>query len=146
MAGSYAYLKRSPSCQTRSSRSGGRMRGVINFPAKPHQAAVLNDQTRHRVVVMHRRSGKTVCACFACLHAVMTCKLPMPRVGFISPFLKQSKKLAWDYLVNTVRQAPHVFDVSRGELTITYKPNGGKIELLGADNIDAIRGTFFDFV
>ena len=34
--------------------------------------------------------------------------------AFISPFLKQSKKLARDYLANTVAQAPHVFDISEG--------------------------------
>jgi phage terminase large subunit len=122
------------------------MRGFVNFPAKPHQAAVLNDRTRNRCIVFHRRAGKTVLAVFACLEAVMTCTRPMPRVGFISPFLKQSKKLAWDYLANTVAQAPHVFDISKGELTVTFRPNAGKITLYGADNIDAIRGVYFDFV
>lgn len=122
------------------------MHGIINFHAKPHQAAVLNDTTRHRCVVMHRRAGKTVTAVFALIEALLTCPLPHPRVAFISPFLKQSKKLAWDYLANTVAQAPHVFDISKGELTVTCKLNGGKAQLLGADNIDAIRGIYLDFV
>lgn len=122
------------------------MHGRILFDAKPHQRAVLVDQTRHRCVVMHRRAGKTVLAVFALLEALLTCPLPHPRVAFISPFLKQSKKLAWDYLANTVAQAPHVFDISKGELTVECRLNGGKAQLLGADNIDAIRGIYLDFV
>src|SRR5262245_64483209 len=124
----------------------GGMHGAILFRAKPHQKAVLNDQTRHRCVVMHRRAGKTVTAVFALIEALLTCQRPHPRVAFISPFLKQSKKLAWDYLANTVSQAPHVFDISKGELTVNCRLNNGKAMLLGADNIDAIRGIYLDFV
>ena len=122
------------------------MHGAILFRAKPHQSAVLNDKTRHRCVVMHRRAGKTVTAVFALIEALLTCERPHPRVAFIRPFLKQSKKLAWDYLANTVSQAPHVFDISKGELTVSCRLNNGKAMLLGADNIDAIRGIYLDFV
>lgn len=122
------------------------MHGAIEFNAKPHQARVLNDPTRHRCVVFHRRAGKTVCAVFAMLEALLTCERPHPRVAFISPFLKQSKKLAWDYLTNTVGQAPHVFDINRGDLTVGCRLNNGKAMLLGADNIDALRGVYLDFV
>ena len=75
---------------TRSSRryrnsSGEPLHGVINFHAKPHQAAVLNDKTRHRCVVMHRRAGKTVTAVFALIEALLTCSLPHPRVRSFRP-------------------------------------------------------------
>lgn len=122
------------------------MKGVVNFPAKPHQKAVLNDPHRHRCVVMHRRAGKTVMACFACLAELMSVRRPMPRIGYLAPYLKQAKQLAWDYLTNTVSQAPQHFQVNRGELSITFLPNKGKLTLWGADNIQAIRGQYFDFI
>src|SRR6516162_4120575 len=49
-------------------------------------------------VVTHRRAGKTV----ACIHdlqggAIQSDKI-RPRFAYLSPFLKQSKTVAWDYL------------------------------------------------
>ena len=41
---------------------------------------------------------------------------------------------------------PQLFDINRSDLLVTYKPNGGKFMLLGADNIDAIRGIYLDKV
>ena len=92
---------------------------------------------------MHRRAGKTVMAVFAGLESMLTCTRPMPRVAYIAPFLKQSKKLAWDYLANAVARSK-LFDINRGELTVTFGPTGAKFMLLGADNIDAIRGIYLD--
>jgi phage terminase large subunit len=122
------------------------MHGIINFPAKAHQAALLNDQTRHRCFVGHRRCGKTVTAVFACIQEALSCPRPFPRIAYLAPYLKQAKKLAWDYLSNTVAQAPRHFEIHRGELTVKFRPNNATISLLGADNIDAIRGQYFDFI
>jgi len=118
----------------------------VNFHPKPHQLAVMQCQKRHRAAVMHRRAGKTVMAIFDGLETMLSCPLPFPRVAYIAPFLKQSKKLAWDYLANTCGQAPDLFDINKGELTVTFKPNGAQFMLLGADNIDAIRGIYLDKV
>jgi phage terminase large subunit len=87
----------------------------INFQPKPHQLAVMQSPKRHRAAVMHRRAGKTVMAIFDGLETMLSCPLPYPRVAYIAPFLKQAKKLAWDYLANTCAQAPELFDINKGD-------------------------------
>jgi len=122
------------------------LRGRINFPAKIHQYKIMNDAKRHRCAVLHRRAGKTVMAVYDGLAAMLSEPLPSPRVAYIAPFLKQAKKLAWDYLASAVKNAPDYFDVNQSELQVTFKPKDAKFMLLGADNIDAIRGMYFDHV
>lgn len=78
------------------------------------------------------------------LQAMINEPLPNPRVCYVAPFLRQAKKLAWDYLVGSVYKQPQLFDVNQSELTVTFKPTNGKFMLLGADNIDSIRGMYFD--
>lgn len=123
------------------------IQGRINFPAKPHQAAVLNDRKRHRGVVMHRRAGKTVTAVFDGYETLLACPLPSPRVVYIAPYLKQAKKLAWDYMASAARSGNarmEYFDINRSDLTITFNPTDAKFFLCGADNIDSLRGMYFD--
>lgn len=94
----------------------------------------------------HRRAGKTV-ACVADLQdgAIRSDKV-RPRFAYLSPYLKQSKTVAWDYL----RAAMSPFremgaDVNESELRADY-PNGGQVRLYGADNADALRGIYLDGV
>ena len=122
------------------------IRGKINFKPKPHQKAVLEDQHRHRGVVMHRRAGKTVMAVFDAYATLLNCRKHEPRVAYIAPYLKQAKKLAWDYVTGAVNRSPQIFSINHSELTVTFMPTGAKFFLLGADNIDAIRGMYFDKV
>src|SRR5260370_26832232 len=59
----------------------------------------FHDRTeRFACIVTHRRAGKTV----ACIHdlqlgATRSQKI-RPRFAYLSPFLKQSQAVAWDYL------------------------------------------------
>ncbi len=118
----------------------------IGFEPKPHQRRVLVDRHRHRGVVFHRRAGKTVMAIFDLLDGLLSCKLTQPRVAYIAPFQKQAKRLAWDYLTSTVSRgnAKQYFTIHQSDLTVTFEPTEAKFMLLGADNIDAIRGMYFD--
>lgn len=118
--------------------------GRINFGAKPHQRAVMTCQKRHRGLNLHRRAGKTVLCIFDGLETMLSCTRPEPRVAYIAPYLKQAKRLAWDYLSNTCKQAPDYFTINQSDLVATFKPTNAKFMLLGADNIDAIRGMYFD--
>lgn len=118
--------------------------GRINFDAKPHQRAVMTCKKRHRGLNLHRRAGKTVLCIFDGMETMLDCPRPEPRVAYIAPYLKQAKKLAWDYLSNTCKQAPEFFSVNQSDLVCTFKPKNAKFMLLGADNIDAIRGMYFD--
>lgn len=85
-------------------------------------------------------------AIFDLLDGLLGCNLMEPRVAYIAPYQKQAKRLAWDYLCNTVSRgnAKQYFTIHQSDLTITFEPTNGKFMLLGADNIDAIRGMYFD--
>lgn len=121
--------------------------GRSNFRPYPHQLEVMTCDKRHRCAVMHRRAGKTVMSVFMTLQEMLTCKKPSPRCYYIAPYQKQAKKLAWDYLRHIVHHAnTSLFEINNSELSIHFKPNGGKITLAGADNTDALRGIYCDFV
>jgi phage terminase large subunit len=53
---------------------------------------------RFACIVTHRRAGKTV-ACIHDLHRAASGSQKLrPRYAYLSPFLRQSKAVAWDYL------------------------------------------------
>lgn len=92
----------------------------------------------------HRRAGKTV----ACIHDLqrqaLRCPRVRPRFAYLSPFLRQSKAVAWDYLraaMSSARVAGATAHES--ELRVDY-PGGAQVRLYGADNPDAMRGVYFD--
>ena len=92
----------------------------------------------------HRRAGKTV----ACIHDLqrqaLRCPRVRPRFAYLSPFLRQSKAVAWDYLraaMSSARAAGATAHES--ELRVDY-PGGAQVRLYGADNPDAMRGVYFD--
>jgi phage terminase large subunit len=94
--------------------------------------------------VTHRRAGKTV----ACIHDLqrqaLRCPRVRPRFAYLSPFLRQSKAVAWDYLraaMSSARVAGAT--VHESELRVDY-PGGAQVRLYGADNPDAMRGVYFD--
>lgn len=97
---------------------------------------------RFCVLVTHRQMGKTVCAVNHLLKMALTNTRPAPRYFYISPFLKQTKLIAWDYIRRFALPLPGV-KVQEAELCVQL-PNGAKIWLLGADNPDALRGTYAD--
>jgi ABC transporter substrate binding protein len=101
---------------------------------------------RFACIVTHRRAGKTVACIQALQRAALTCARERPRFAYLSPFLKQSKTVAWDYLRGA--SAPLIemgARVRESELRVDY-PNGGQVRLYGADNPDALRGIYLDGV
>jgi phage terminase large subunit len=117
---------------------------VIDYAARPQFIAFHHRWQRFACIVTHRRAGKTV----ACIHdlqlgATQSNKI-RPRFAYLSPFLKQSKAVAWDYLraamapVRAIGASTH-----DTELRVDY-PNGGQVRLYGADNPDALRGIYLD--
>jgi hypothetical protein len=101
---------------------------------------------RFACIVTHRRAGKTVACIQALQRAALSCARERPRFAYLSPFLKQSKTVAWDYLRGA--SAPLIemgARVRESELRVDY-PNGGQVRLYGADNPDALRGIYLDGV
>jgi phage terminase large subunit len=101
---------------------------------------------RFACIVTHRRAGKTV-ACIHDLHRGATRSQKLrPRYAYLSPFLRQSKAVAWDYLRAPIEPARAAgASAHESELRIDYV-NGGQVRLYGADNPDAMRGIYLDGV
>ncbi len=115
---------------------------VIPYRARPLQADIYDHLRRFSVLVCHRRFGKSVFSINKLIRTALTCPHDNPRVHYVAPLFKQAKRIAWDY-------AKHYSSVIPGakfyenELRVDY-PNGGRLELLGADNPDSARGIYSD--
>lgn len=119
---------------------------VIPYKPRYPQTLIHRELESHRfcVLVTHRQMGKTVCAVNHLLKSALQNTRRAGRYFYIAPFLKQAKLIAWDYVKRFAAPLPDV-KLSEGELCAEL-PNGGKIWLLGADNPDALRGTYADGV
>jgi hypothetical protein len=114
----------------------------LGFEPRPHQLDAHEKRKRFSVLVWHRRSGKTVYACIELLLAALLAEKPRSRFGYVAPFYRQAKQVAWAYLTHYARLVPGVV-VLEAELCIKL-PNGSEIRLFGADNPDSLRGLYFD--
>lgn len=120
----------------------------ITIPYKPRPAfsAYHDSDKRFSVSVCHRRAGKTVARINRLIRAAATTTRSYPpgRYGYIAPFRKQAKEIAWLYLCHYA--APLVAlggKINQTELTLTLH-NGASIALYGAENAEAMRGLYFD--
>ena len=115
------------------------------------------DEHRFCVLVTHRQMGKTVAAVNELIDRAISNPLPGGRYFYIAPQLKQAKLIAWDYLKHYISpfQAVQTPDgktrsaviINESELKVTFKTkNAPYIRILGADNPDALRGTYADGV
>ena len=79
----------------------------IVIPYKPRELQIkihdAVDNNRFTVVVAHRRFGKTVSAINQLIKAAIECDKPNPRFAYIAPTYAQSKRVAWDYLLEFTR-------------------------------------------
>lgn len=120
----------------------------VDIGFTPHafqrKARMLLGVIRFCVLVCHRRWGKTVFAVMELILAALATSRPDFRGAYIAPFRKQAKDIAWDYFKKFAGRIPGV-TFNETELTLTL-PNGAKITLYGADNADALRGLYFDYV
>lgn len=101
---------------------------------------------RFACIVAHRRAGKTVACINDLQDGALRCQNVRPRFAYISPYLKQSKTVAWDYLRAAIVPLRELgATVNESELRVDYH-NGGQVRLYGADNADALRGIYLDGV
>lgn len=123
-------------------------KAVIKLPYRPRavQQKIHTALATHRfsVLVTHRQLGKTVCAVNHLIRMALQNRKSYPRYFYVAPFLKQAKLIAWDYLKRYARNIPGV-DFLEGELCVRFA-GGARIWVCGADNPDALRGTYADGV
>ena len=113
---------------------------------KPRDAFLpLHDgNKRWSVVVAHRRAGKTVACINHLIREAVESDKEDFRAAYIAPFYKQAKSVAWDYFKYYTKVIDDV-TINESELRIDFR-NGSRIQLFGADNADALRGLFFDYI
>jgi hypothetical protein len=118
----------------------------VKYRPRPQFVGFHDRRARFACIVTHRRAGKTV----ACIHDLyrdaQRCVKERPRFAYLSPFFRQSKAVAWDYLRAAAGRLPKgAARTHETELRVDYE-NGGQVRLYGADNPDALRGIYLDGV
>lgn len=122
------------------------MARIVTIPYLPREAfrPLHASKKRWRVVVAHRRAGKTVACVNDLIRDALTIQRTDGRFGYIAPFYRQAKAVAWDYVKRFSAPIPGI-SINESELRVDY-PNGSRLQLFGADNADALRGMFFDAI
>lgn len=113
------------------------------FVPKEHQTYAHFVEARFKVLVWHRRAGKTMFAVNELVEAAVACMKQFGRFGYVAPLLMQARAAAWDYLKLFTSHIPGV-QVHETNMEVTLPGNGARIRLYGADNPDAMRGGYFD--
>ncbi len=132
-------------------KSRGMTENEIDWQYQPHKYQYYMHQNlkRYNAFCAHRRFGKTIFNVNECLIEGANKDLDgrdhaPPRYALIYPELKQGKSNAWEYLKYYSNALPRKKNES--ELWVKFKHNGAKVQILGADKPDRIRGEYFDGV
>ena len=119
---------------------------LVNYAPRKEQWAIHEALSRKRFVLVtaHRRMGKTLAGINHMIRAAVENKKKNPRYCLISPTFSQSKRIAFDYLVEYTR--PLKASVNIQELRVDFWDK--RISLYGADSSNAsnLRGQYFDGV
>lgn len=105
---------------------------------------------RFAVIVAHRRFGKTIGMVNHLIRDALNCDKIAPQFALVAPYTNQAKKIAWAPL----KYYTHVIEGVKTNETERYVEfpskvegaNGARIYIFGADNPDALRGTYWDGV
>lgn len=114
------------------------------YRPRPLQAEIHKSLKRFSVLVCHRRFGKTVLCVNHLIDAALRCAKERPRFHYIAPLYKQAKQVSWDYFKSYCLKIPGT-TANESELRIDF-PNGARIQLLGGDDPDRLRGIYSDGV
>lgn len=114
---------------------------TVQFLLRPHQMAAYQSETRFEVRVWHRRAGKTFFTIGRQLARALQTNRNDHRGYYLAPTRVQAKRIAWDYLRRWVK--PLGFEVNESELRVDM-PNGSRLQLLGAEQYDDLRGLYAD--
>lgn len=101
-----------------------------------------NRTQRFAVGVAHRRCGKTVAAVNDQIKRAVTSDKKRYEAAYIAPYLKQGKKVAWEYLKEFSKPL-WTKPPNESELYVSILPDA-KLQIFGADNADGLRGSYLD--
>lgn len=114
----------------------------IPYSPQPHQLQWHNNPTRFLVAVCGRQIGKTTAAVNELVKRAITHK--GTRNWYVTNDYGQAKRNVWDEIKRyIVPEMGAKFNAS--DLTIHF-PNGSKIELIGVENAESLRGAVVHFM
>lgn len=117
-------------------------RGVeVEFRFRPHQLEAWRSETRFEVRVWHRRAGKTFYTMARQLGRALETRRKDYQGFYLAPTRVQAKAIAWSYLKRWclgLGVRPNESDL------LIRLPNNATLQLLGAENYDALRGRYAD--
>ena len=114
------------------------MNVTINYKPRNWALKLHNSTRRWHVIVAHRRAGKTTASLNHLIRECFRNPDPHKRYAYVAPTYKQAKNIAWDLLKSYSIDIPGV-KFNEAELRCDF-PNGARITLYGAENVDALRG------
>jgi phage terminase large subunit len=117
---------------------------VIDYTPRAQQRALHADPHRFKVLVAHRRFGKTTFCLNDLIRGAARCPHPQPRFAYIAPYLNQAKDITWSELKRLTLPIPDL-RLREDELWIEI-PGGRRVRIYGADNADRLRGGYLDGV
>lgn len=126
---------------------------IIPYTPRPLWKSVIHpslEKYRWAVIVAHRRFGKSVGSINHLIKKALQNLLRAPQYAYLAPFQKQAKMIAWGYLKYYTSVIPGVKVNETNlyvELPSLHKNSpGARIYIVGADNPDVLRGTYWDGV
>lgn len=118
------------------------MQVKLAYNPRPYFREFHDSRKRFKILVCHRRAGKTLAAINETIREVLTCEKPNPRGFYIAPTFSQAKDIAWTYLKEFTRNIPGM-QYYESDLRADF-PTGARIKLFGAENPDRMRGIYVD--
>lgn len=122
------------------------MKVFIPYSPRHIQGYIHEQLEAHRwaVLVIHRRYGKTVMLVNHIIKMALCNKRqsPPPKYIYMAPYIKQAKRLTWDYFKFYCAGLPGV-KFNESDLRVDL-PTGAQIYLCGADNAESHRGLYVD--
>ncbi len=120
----------------------------LNYYPREWQKQCHIKKQRFTVLALHRRAGKTELALMELLNEALKFTKELGFFVYVSPYLKQSRAIAWARLKQKIEPLRIVgaVDISEVDGSVTFKHNGAVIRIFGADNPDALRGMRLDGV
>lgn len=118
----------------------------LDYTPRKWQQQCHADRSRFRVFALHRRAGKSTMATMELIDAALKFDKELGLFIYCAPYLSQAKNIAWGMIKFRLRELLRLdaIHINEAELTITFKHNGAKIKIYGADNPDAMRGVRLD--
>jgi phage terminase large subunit-like protein len=114
----------------------------LNFQLLKWQQEVFKDDTRFKVIVAGRRTGKSRLSAITLLIEALNCPAGSA-VMYVAPTLGQARSIMWDLLHDLGRPVIKSSHVNNLEITLV---NERKILLRGADNPDSLRGVSLTYL